>query len=748
MTKLKIALIGNPNSGKTTLFNALTGSKQQVGNWPGVTVERKTGVYHYQQASINVIDLPGIYSLSTMSDANALDEKIANQALTDIDFDLVINIVDATNLERNLYLTTQLLELDIPVIVALNMMDAVDKNKQRIDIKALAGQLSCPVLPISASQKRGLEQLKAAIIDLPIKSKKPIVCYPENLTSIIDKVANIIGERPNQRALAIRALETNEAFAQAAIDTSLTDDADILIADARYQFISNTASQVLQKTTAKVRSFTQLLDKIVLNRYLGIPIFFFAMYVMFIFAINIGGAFQDFFDIGSNTIFVNGFAHVLQSIHTPTWLIAILAAGFGKGINTVITFTPIIAGMFLFLAFLEGSGYMARAAFVMDRFMRAIGLPGKSFVPMIVGFGCNVPAIMATRTLENRRDRILTILMSPFMSCGARLAIFAVFTAAFFPEGGQNVVFALYIIGIVVAVLTGLILRRTLLQGKPSPLVMELPPYRMPTVRAMGLQTWRRLKGFLFKAGKLIIPICILIGALNTFNIDGSLNDGEGSQESMLSVLGKTVTPVFHPMGLEQNNWPATVGLLTGLLAKEVVIATLNTLYTQSAGLQTAQAAQFNFWRGIDAALVSVPNNLVALKDSFKNPILASAPPHDVDRGVLGVMYSRFHGQLGAFAYLLFVLLYFPCVSTTAAMLRELNRRWAVFSACWNTGFAYGVAVVFYQTVTFAKHPVYSASWIAGILLTFFATLLVLKRYANVEPTQPRPVSGGQRVSI
>jgi len=337
--------------------------------------------------------------------------------------------------------------------------------------------------------------------------------------------------------------------------------------------------------------------------------------------------------------------------------------------------------MFLFLALLEDSGYMSRAAFVIDRLMRVLGLPGKAFVPLIVGFGCNVPAVMAARTLENKRDRIITIMMSPFMSCGARLAIFAVFTATFFPHGGQNIVFALYLIGIFMAMMTGLLLRKTLLKGDATPLVMEMPAYHMPHVKTVLLHAWQRLKGFVFRAGKLIVPICVLIGALNSLNVDGTMNTGEGDVRSVLSSIGHAATFIFAPMGIQPDNWPATVGLVTGVLAKEVVIGTLNALYTQM--------------------------------------------------GHVGLMYQKFDGQIGAFAYLLFVLLYVPCISTVAAMLRELNRGWAVFSVCWMTGIAYGTAVVFYQAATWLRHPLSSTMWVVGMISLFFLTIGLIRWYAE-----------------
>lgn len=730
---LTIALVGNPNCGKTTLFNALTGASQKVGNWPGVTVERKSGFFTEKQKTVEVVDLPGIYSLALASKTAAVDERIACDFMLNQQADLVINIVDASNLERHLYLTTQLMETGIPVILALNMMDVANARGIQIDVVKLSQTLACPVIALKAHRGEGVKELKRLIVTREIPAAQGRVTYPEIVEEQIQKLL-----QQTSRWMAILSLEADtcaqEVVAcQTHIQQTLHEDADILIADGRYRFIQDSIKQCVSRSAQAQTTWTSRIDRIVLNRLLGIPIFLGVMYSLFVFAINVGGAFQDFFDMSSQTIFVDGLAYCLTNMGFPTWLTALLANGFGKGINTTITFIPVIGALFLFLAFLEDSGYMARAAFVIDRFMQALGLPGKAFVPMIVGFGCNVPAVMATRTLENKRDRILTIMMNPFMSCGARLAIFAVFTAAFFPQGGQNVVFILYLIGILMAVLTGFILRKTLLKGDPAPLVMELPPYHLPRVKTLLLHAWQRLRNFVFRAGKLIIPICILIGALNSLNLDGSINTGEGDATSLLSAVGQWVTPIFQPMGIQASNWPATVGLLTGTLAKEVVVGTLNTLYTQMGHLSGSGADSFQFWGNLQAALQSIPDNLAQLRYAFSNPVLAKAPINAVNQGVYGMMYQHFDGRIGAFAYLLFVLLYFPCISTTAAMLRELHRGWSIFSIAWMTGVAYGTAVLFYQCATFMRHPLSSFLWIMTIATAFIATIRLINRYAGRE---------------
>lgn len=744
-----VALAGNPNSGKTALFNALTGSRQRVGNWPGVTVDKKTGRFQQQDNVIAVVDLPGTYSISVTSQNGALDEKIACDYLSSGAADVIVNIIDATNLERNLYLTLQLLELRIPMVLAVSMMDVVEQRGIELNLKRLSNLLKCPVVGIVAKRGRGIDELKNQIIKTAMRKQASDYTLP--LPSEINAAMQIISQTmqphkvsQNSRWMAVRLLEgdhfatakVNKHVLQTAqqqaqkIESQLEEEPDILIADARYAVAAQLAQQVTQLIKSPRQTITQWLDRVVLNRYLGIPIFLGVMYLMFLFAINVGGAFQDFFDIGSTTIFVDGFAHLLTQWHAPIWLTVILANGVGKGINTTITFVPVIGGMFLFLAFLEDSGYMARAAFIMDRLMRAVGLPGKSFVPMIVGFGCNVPAVMGARTLENRRDRILTILMMPFMSCGARLAIFAVFASAFFPTGGATIIFVLYLTGILVAVLSGFVMRKTLLKGKPAPLVMELPSYHVPRLGALNRQAWLRLKSFLTRASKVIIPVCVIIGALNAITVTGKLAH-ENHQQSLLSEVGRAVTPVFHPMGIDQNNWPATVGLTTGILAKEVVVGTLNTLYSEVGNLTSQEANQFNLWRGLEAAVLSVPQNLSQLGDAFKNPVAADEAPHDMNKTAYGIMFQRFGGKAAAFAYLLFVLLYFPCVATMAAMRREIGRGWAVFSVLWSTGLAYVLAVTCYQLLTLTAHPISSALW-SGSLLTLLAfTVVGLRLYAS-----------------
>lgn len=743
-----IVLAGNPNCGKTAVFNALTDSRQRVGNWSGVTVDKKYGFFQHQGFRVQVVDLPGVYSTSVTSDA--VDEKIACQYLLSGEADAVINVIDGNNLERNLYLTLQLLEMNIRLILAVNMMDVMKQRGLKLDLKQLSKLLGSPVVSLVACQNQGIDSLKDAILKLK-KSPNPSKFFlplPVEINKAVHLLTQVISfnDGPLAAWLALRLLEddclvkqiVNESalkFAKHEIDlikTKLNEEPDILIADARYIFISHIARQVIQLTRTPRQSVTEWIDLIVLNQFLGIPIFFGVMYLMFLFSINISGAFQSFFDISSATIFVDGLMHLLMSWHCPFWVTALLASGVGKGINTTVTFAPIIGGMFLFLAFLEDSGYMARAAFLMDRFMRALGLPGKSFVPMIVGFGCNVPAVIGARILENRRDRVLTVMMMPFMSCGARLAIFTTFSSVFFPKGGATVIFILYLIGIIIAVLSGLVLRRTILPGKPAPLMMELPPYHLPRLNSLCNHMWQRLKNFLFRAGRYIIPICIIIGVLNSVTTTGKLVR-DTTQESLLSAVGRMITPVFAPLGIKRDNWPATVGLTTGILAKEVIVGTLSTLYSEQGHLNEQTVLQFNFLGGLRDAIVSVPKNLSQLGDAFKNPMLANESPHEMNKTAYGVMYKQFGGKAAAFSYLLFVLLYFPCVSTTAEMRREVGKEWALFSVLWSTGLAYALTVICYQLLTVFEHPWTTLLWSTGLLTVLVFMVVGLRCYVSYE---------------
>ena len=767
MDSVTVCVVGNPNCGKTTLFNSLTGARQRVGNWPGVTVERKAGSYRHGGMEVEVVDLPGVYSLGVTS-VSSVDERIARDYVLSGEADLVVNIVDASNLERNLYLTTQVLEMRVPMVVALNMMDVARDRRIEIDIQAVQERLGCPVVPLVANRGEGVEGLRTAIGEAVLDRHVPTVEFgylPEiedAIAELIPAVSDIATARKlDARWLAIKLLEDDQGVRritgdiadaillgqQEAVVRRDGEDADILIADGRYGFANTLMRETVRRPGVVRRTVSDRIDRVVLNRVLGIPIFLIVMYLMFMFTINFASVFIDFFDILVGTVLVEGTGALLASLDSPPWLSALLATGVGGGIRTVATFIPVIGFLYLFLSFLEDSGYMARAAFVMDRFMRSVGLPGKSFIPLIVGFGCNVPAIMATRTLEQPRERIMTVMMAPFMSCGARLPVYALFAVAFFPVGGQNLVFALYLIGIGFAVMTGLVLRNTMLQGEASAFVMELPPYHLPTLRGVLLRTWDRLKSFLFRAGRVILAVVIVLSFLNSLGTDGSFGN-EDTDRSVLAEIAKAITPVVEPMGIDEENWPATVGILTGIFAKEAVVGTLNALYgnlgVDDAGGEGGAEEAFDFWAGIGAAFASVPANLADMLGAFADPlgvdigdtstVETAAEAQAVAVGTFGAMVDRFDGSIGAFAYLLAVLLYMPCVAAMAAIYRETGAGWTLFASLWTTGLGYGSAVVVYQIGTFARHPGSATAWVAAILALFVGALIVLRHLGNREP--------------
>lgn len=767
-----IGLVGNPNCGKTTVFNALTGANQRVGNWPGVTVERKEGSYRYQgknikqPCTIKVVDLPGVYSIDAAETTTGLDELVARDYLLSDEADLIVNIIDASNLERNLYLTTQIMEMGVPMAIALNMMDLAKAREIHIDPDKLSQGLDCPVVALEAHTGKGVTQLcdtiAWALADPTISQR--YVAYPaaieEALADLIPALSAQKVPPHNVRWFALNLLQYDDRHLpelgedvlrrivqhRHRIHQTLAEDTDLLIADSRYSWIRQAIDGVMQRTNLVAQTTSDRIDRVVLNRWLGLPIFLLVMYAMFFIAINVGGAFIDFFDIGFGTIFVGGTGHLLTQIGAPGWLIGLLADGIGGGIQTTSTFIPQIGLLFIFLAILEDSGYLARAAFVMDRLMRFIGLPGKSFVPIMVGFGCNIPGIMATRTLENRRDRLMTILMNPFMSCGARLPVYALFCAAFFPSNGQNIVFVLYITGILAAIFTGYVMKNTLFKGEAAPFVMELPPYHIPTFKGVLIRGGERLKAFITKAGKMIVIMVLVLGLINSVGVDGSFGKHD-SQDSILSAFSRTVTPVFTPMGIERENWPATVGLFTGVFAKEVMVGTMDSLYTQlaqAAGASESEAA-FDFWGGIGEAFASIPANLADLANQVLDPVGMSimndtgnlktaAETQEVHYTTFGQMSQRFGSTTAAIAFLLFVLLYFPCVSATAAVYRETNLGWTIFVGCWTTGLGYWVAVLYYQFMTLTEHPLSSIAWIVGLFLTMFGTLVTLRRYSRSHP--------------
>ncbi|TJX14753.1 ferrous iron transport protein B [Tissierella creatinini] len=652
-----IALVGNPNSGKTTLFNALTGSNQHVGNWPGVTVEKKEGQLKFNGNIYNIVDLPGTYSLGAYSE----DEVVARDFIIKGNPDVVINVVDATNIERNLYLTTQLMEMGTKVIIALNMMDEAKSKNIDIDIEKLSQNLGIPVIPTIAAKKKGIDSLiqKAVeFINEDIYNYDPI-SYGENIDKEIHDIRILLKgssrEYPNNW-IAIKALEgdkevlnklkSNELVNQHLI--SLADKAseyELEIVDRRYNFIGNIIHSSVNRPTESRETLTDKIDKIVTNKYLGIPIFAIIMFV----------SFQLTFVIGSDLLggYVEGWIEnlggwlsgILLTLNTPDWLLSFLIDGVVGGVGAVVVFVPLIAVLYFFLGILEDTGYMARAAYVMDGLMRALGLHGKTFISMIVGFGCNVPGIMSTRTLENKKDRMIALLINPFMSCGARFPIYLVFISAFFADNGGIVLFLIYGLGIIVALVMGKIFSKTLFKGESSHFIMELPPYRLPSFRSVIRDMWDKVWDFLQRAGTIIFIVVTLLWILSIF----PLGVEPYSQESLLGKIGTIIAPIFAPAGF--GTWQASVSLFAGIAAKEAVVAVLGMVYGgASEGRELISAIQQAFT------------------------------------------------PLAAISFLVMTLLYTPCAAVLATVKKETNSiGWTVFMAVYPFIIGWVGAVFVYQ---------------------------------------------------
>ncbi|PCJ22563.1 MAG: ferrous iron transport protein B [SAR86 cluster bacterium] len=690
----KIALIGNPNCGKTTLFNALTGANQKVGNWPGVTVEKKFGYFQLGGNSIELVDLPGIYSLE--QEFQGIDEKIAQDFLEQGEISLIINIVDATNLERSLVLSQQLMERDVPMLVVMNMVDVAAQQGITVTPHILAEKLQLPVVEMVASKKQGIKELR------------------EQLQVVISNPSSPAKETP----LDI---------------TSVTEDKIL----QRYHRSRQLLNGVVEVSPGH-HSLSEKIDSVLINRWLGIPFFLLMIYLMFAIAVNLGAVFIDFFDILFAAVLVDGTAWLLSQVSAHPVIITILAQGIGGGITLVATFIPVIGFLYLCLSALEDSGYMSRAAFVIDRLMGGIGLPGNAFVPLIVGFGCNVPSIMAARSLGRDSDRLMTIAMAPFMSCGARLTVYALFAAAFFPENGQNIVFALYLLGIGLAVFTGWIFRKQLFTDEVTPSFQEMPAYHIPIARNILLTTWLRLKSFIFRAGKTIVSVVVVLSFLNSISTDLSFGN-EDSENSILSVIGKSITPAFAPLGIEEENWPATVGLFTGMFAKEAIVGTLDALYSESVNDSDGSAPDLLAAAG--EAFSSIGTELLALSDTFTDPLgisigdvsdlQAVADDQNIETSTLGNMASLFSGPFAAFCYLVFILLYAPCVAVLGAINKEAGWHWTLLVFGWCTTLAYVTATVIYQIGTFSVNPLFSSIWIFAMLSILLVFILSLKKISS-----------------
>lgn len=729
---LHIALVGFANAGKSTFFNTLSGAKQKTGNWSGVTVATKQQTFTLNDKATLLSDLPGISSLSARL-SQAKDLSITQDFLKKEQIDCLINVVDATQLKRQLYLTTQLLELGLPVLVVLNKTDR--KEAINLDAEILAKELGCPVITANSLQQNTVEKIANALKVLPTKTQQlAALNLPETII-----------EQQKQQQDYLFQLEKGDCNS-AGCNTK--NDSALVIMQARYEFIqqllSHAKSTASQSDDANNTRFSDKLDQVILHPWLGIPIFLGVMYLLFMFAINVGSAFIDFFDILAGALFVDYPQQYLIELGTPEWLLTLIE-GVGLGIQTVATFIPVIACLFIGLSLLESSGYLARAAFVVDSAMQRIGLPGKAFVPLIVGFGCTVPAVMSARILDSERERITTIMMSPFMSCGARLPVYALFAAAFFPESGQNLVFLLYLIGIAAALFTGLLLKHTVLMGANSVNIMELPLYEMPKLSYLVQRVWQRTRSFIVGAGKTIVVVVCILNFFNSLGTDGKFGHHD-SQDSLLSQSAQVVTPLLAPMGIKEDNWQASVGIITGIFAKEALVATFNSLYSVPVKEDEVLASINDIW---SEATGSIKENLLGIEADDPlgtdigdvSSIEIAAAEQGVEETTITVMQAAFAGKIGAFCYLLFILLYTPCAAAMGAIKSEVGTRWASFAALWSFTLAYLVATFVYQLATISAEPISSSIYLLFVISVFVVIYLWLKRFGKSILTIPTQVS-------
>ncbi|WPX97182.1 ferrous iron transport protein B [Candidatus Bandiella euplotis] len=707
MKKVSIGIIGNPNSGKSTIFNSLTGLDQKTGNWAGVTVKKRIGIVSTCDAELEITDLPGLYSLG-VGEGRSSDQNLAVDFIAKEQFDYLINVIDSTNLARHLYLTLQLLERKIPIVLVLNMDDVARKKGIIIDEKKLSQTLNCPVIKASARNKYDTLKLKNFLLNYENTPQffDILELYPSQIRQFYLSLKNLLEskayELTNHNKMTL--LEGNLAdhypkdiktFAQAAyqdIERDMGQTPAFALVNSRYSAIDTVAKKVLKTEISPSESFSDKLDNIFLNKILGLPIFLFIMYLTFIFSINFGGAFQEFFNIFAEATFIDIPVLITSKIYDAKWL-GMIVQGLGGGIQTVASFIPIIAAMYVFLAFLDDAGYVARASVITNRWMKGLGLSGQSFFPLIIGLGCNVPAIMGTRILGSRRERISTIMMIPFVSCAARLAVYMMFCLVFFPNHTQNILFLLYAISGIMGVITGLLVNDKSYSAHPKMLI-ELPEYRLPSIKKIISSGILQTKSFILGAGKTIIIVFLIISFISFIKIPIKEKITEEIIEiSLVSFIGQRSTILFKPLGLEEKNWPAVVGIFTGILAKEMVVGTLVSLYTDDE-LQVRMDSP-KIIEKYKQAVLSIPKNLANM--FYKS---GEAIPDGLVTSVANNIGENFDDKLAVFAYLIFILIYFPCVSVFGVIANEVGKKWAIISALWSTISAYAVATIFYQTAS------------------------------------------------
>lgn len=695
----EIALIGSPNCGKTTLFNRLTGARQRTGNWPGVTVEQKLGSLQVDKHKLTLVDLPGVYSLD--HNESAIDAQVARDYLRSGRAQLLIWVVDARQLARHLRLLPQLQSLGTPIVLVINMIDCARNDGIIIDTRKLASEINLPVTALSAATGEGLE-------------------------SFISKLS--------------KNLHTSTATATNCQTTFTTES------------ISQLANRVSQHQQG--RNLSEKIDRWILHPKLAFPIFLVVMYLLFSISVNVGSAFIDFFDIWMGSWIVDGSRWGLSLLGSPTWLTTLLADGIGGGLQLISTFIPVIACLYFCMSILEDSGYLSRASFVIDGLMSRIGLPGQAFIPLIVGFGCNVPSVMAARALDRPSARLTTIFIAPFMSCGARLSVYVFVGTALFPEQAHNAIFLLYLLGITVAVFSAWLLRKSLFGEDSGGSICEMPAYHRPLLRNVLIQTWQRLYAFLFRAGKRILAVVMLLSMASSLGTDGSWGN-QDSEKSILAATGQALTPLFTPIGIGEENWPATVGLFSGLFAKEVVVGTLDTLYNRpyKPALHIDYSDHSSprapdFLHDFARAYQSIGDNLSELFArsiplpgtglDFSNSE-TSALTQGIQSSSFDAMNHFFPSAWAAFCYLVFILLYAPCVATLGVMQKEAGSGWLQFSIAWSLLLSYWLASNLWHLSLLIEAPIKSFGWmvISTLVLIFSYRLIryrVQRHYRNEIP--------------
>jgi ferrous iron transport protein B len=662
VNKKTIALVGNPNCGKSTLFNTLTGSNQYVGNWPGVTVEKKLGKIKRSDHELTLVDLPGIYSLST----STLEEVITREFAESAEVDLIVNVVDAANLERNLFLTLQLMEIGKPMIVVLNMIDVLKARGDVLDISKLSQRLGVMVLEVVASKSEGIE----AVVEAMEAHHEPahfIELYSPKTLKLIKTIRDSLKISVSPNLHAIRFIEEGMVAAldhgKDAVDLSALNqtveealsgnplDRDMIISDEKYRFITDLTRDVLVRNASDQPTLSERIDAVLTHRLLAFPIFLLIMWGVFSLAFGpIGAWAKTYFESLISTI-IGLIASFLTVIGVSDWVYALVVDGILGGVGSVLGFLPEITILFIVLSILEDTGYMARAAFIMDRILRKFGLSGKSFIPMIIGFGCTVPALMATRTLENERDRRLTMIIVPFMSCSARFPIYAVFAAALFAEHQAVAVYSMYLLGIAVAILSGILLKRFVTKGITSNFILELPEYHWPTLRNLTLHTWDKIRGFIIKAGTILVLASIVIYVMSSFTL--TLQPALDAADSIIGSIGTFIAPIFTPLGF--GDWRSSIALIVGFVAKEAVVSTLGVLYGVG-----------------DAATAGISELAAPIQNAYS--------------------------PLAGLAFMTFSLLYMPCIAAFATLKREMNSwKWTLIAVGYQTGVAYVVALLVYQ---------------------------------------------------